>query len=99
AYLVNTSRGPMVDHDALAEALKAGQIAGAAIDVYDVEPPAPSYPLFGLENVILSPHMGWASVEAGWEIRRSILDDILAFAEGRPARCVVNPEVFEKGTK
>ncbi|HOZ45264.1 MAG TPA: C-terminal binding protein [Candidatus Hydrogenedentes bacterium] len=97
AYVVNTSRGPMVDHEALAEALKSGQIAGAAIDVYDVEPPPPSYPLFGLENAILSPHMAWASVEAGWEIRKSILDDILAFAEGRPGRCVVNPEVFEKG--
>ena len=98
AYLINTSRGPMVDHEALAHALKKKQIAGAAIDVYDVEPPPPSYPLFGLDNVILSPHMSWASEEAGWEIRRSILDDILAFSEGRPARCVVNPEVFEKGT-
>ncbi len=96
AYLVNTSRGGMVDADALAEALKARHIAGAAIDVYDVEPPPPDYPLFGLENVVLSPHMAWASEEAGQEIRKSILDDILAFAEGRPARCVVNPEVLEE---
>ena len=97
AYLVNTSRGPMVDHDALADALKRKQIAGAAIDVYDVEPPPPDYPLFGLDNAILSPHMAWASEEAGWEIRQSILDDIVACSEGRPARCVVNTEVLEKG--
>jgi len=96
AYLINTSRGPMVDVEALAEALKEGRIAGAAIDVYDVEPPPPSYPLFGLDNVILTPHIAWASQEAGWEIRKRILNDILAFAQGKPARCVVNPEVLQK---
>jgi D-3-phosphoglycerate dehydrogenase len=95
-YLVNTSRGPMVDIAALAEALKVGVIAGAAIDVYDQEPPSPSYPLFGLDNVILTPHMAWASEEAGWEIRKSILADILAVAVGRPARCVVNTEILAK---
>jgi lactate dehydrogenase-like 2-hydroxyacid dehydrogenase len=46
-----------------------------------------------LENCILTPHIGWASEEAGQEIRESILQDILAFHEGRPARCIVNPEV------
>ena len=97
ACLINTSRGPVVDHDALAEVLRNKQIAGAAIDVYDVEPPPLSFPLFGLDNVIMSPHSAWASVEADWEIRRSILDDILAFAEGRPARCVVNKQTLEKG--
>ena len=94
AYLINTSRGPMVDCEALAEALKTDQIAGAAIDVYDQEPPSPDFPLFGLENAILTPHIAWASEEAGWEIRESILQDILAAAEGRPARCVVNKEVL-----
>jgi D-3-phosphoglycerate dehydrogenase len=92
AYLINTSRGPMVDAAALAAALKAKRIAGAAIDVFDVEPPPPDYPLFGLDNVILTPHIGWASEEAGWQIRRNILADILAHAAGRPARCVVNKE-------
>ena len=85
AYLVNTSRGPMVDHEALADALRRNRIAGAAIDVYDVEPPPLSYPLFGLDNAILSPHSAWASEEAGWEIRQSILDDMIAFSEGRDA--------------
>lgn len=94
AYLVNTSRGPMVDADALADALRRKAIAGAAIDVYDVEPPPPSLALFDCPNVILTPHIGWASEEAGLEIRQSILDDILAFADGKTARCVVNPEVL-----
>ncbi|MCX6638473.1 MAG: C-terminal binding protein, partial [Acidobacteria bacterium] len=61
AYLVNTARGPMVDVDALADALKRGVIAGAAIDVFDREPPPPDYPLFGLENAILTPHLAWYS--------------------------------------
>ncbi len=93
AYLVNTSRGPMVDAAALAQACRDGRIAGAAIDVFDVEPPPPDHPLFALPNVILTPHIGWASEEAGWEIRKSIIDDVLAHAQGRPARCIVNPEV------
>jgi D-3-phosphoglycerate dehydrogenase len=99
AYLINTSRGGMVDVDALADALKNKRIAGAALDVYDVEPPPPTFPLFGFENVILTPHIGWASEEAGWEIRRSIMDDILSFAKGGHARCVVNKEILERKTK
>jgi lactate dehydrogenase-like 2-hydroxyacid dehydrogenase len=47
-----------------------------------------------LDNIILTPHTGWASDEAGWEIRKSILDDILSFAAGKPARCVVNKEIL-----
>ena len=90
AYLVNTSRGPMVDTDALADALRNNTIAGAGIDVYNVEPPPPSFPLFDLPSAILSPHISWASEEAGWEIRKSIMADILAYATGKPARCVVN---------
>ena len=96
AYLVNTSRGPIVDADALAEALTKKQIAGAAIDVFDVEPPPQTHPLFPLENCILTPHLGWASVESGWEIRKSIVNDILAFAAGKPARNVVNKELLKK---
>lgn len=90
ACVVNTSRGGMVDVQALACAIREKKIATAAIDVYEVEPPAPDLELFGLENVILTPHIGWASEEAGWEIRESILADILAACGGRDARCVVN---------
>lgn len=90
AYVINTSRGGMVDTEALAAALKKRTIAGAAIDVYEVEPPKPDFGLFQLDNVVLTPHIGWASHEAGWEIRKSIMDDILAAAAGNDARCVVN---------
>ena len=57
AYLINTSRGEVIDAHALATALKSNQLAGAAIDVHDPEPPTSSYPLFGLPNVILAPHL------------------------------------------
>ncbi|NLX14764.1 MAG: C-terminal binding protein [Phycisphaerales bacterium] len=96
AYLVNTSRGPVVDQDALAEALRDKVIAGAAVDVYDIEPPPTSYPLFDLENAILTPHIGWASEESGWAIRQRILADITAFVEGRSAHHVVNQEMLAK---
>jgi len=95
ACLINTSRGPMVDVDALAAALRKDRIAGAAVDVYDKEPPSPDYPLFGIESAILTPHIAWASEESGWDIRRSILSDILAAAQGKPARHIVNKEVLE----
>ena len=90
AYLVNTARGPMVDVPALARALREKRIAGAGIDVFEVEPPPPELELFDIETAILSPHMGWASEEAGWAIRVAILDDIVAAAQGKPARCIVN---------
>ena len=93
AYVVNTSRGPMVDDQALADAVKSGRIAGAAIDVFSQEPPPPDHPFLGLENIILTPHIAWASEEAGWEIRRSIVNDILSATRGEPARCVVNSEL------
>ena len=95
AYVVNTSRGPMVDPTAIADAVKTGQIAGAAIDVYKVEPPPTNHALFGIDNVILTPHIGWASEEAGWEIRQSIVDDIMAYQAGKNARCVVNDVSIE----
>lgn len=93
AYLVNTSRGGMVDIEALRAALEAGKIAGAALDVYEREPPPPDFPLYGMANVILTPHLGWASEESGWQIRRNILEDILAASQGRPPRYQVNSGV------
>ena len=62
AFLVNTSRGPIVDESALISALKDGQIAGAALDVYDVEPVPVDHPLLKLDNVLLAPHLGYSTV-------------------------------------
>jgi D-3-phosphoglycerate dehydrogenase len=94
AYVVNTSRGPMVDHEALAEALREKRIAGAGIDVYDTEPPEATYPLLNLENAILTPHLAWYSEDAGWKIREDIVEDIDRALAGRPPRWCVNQEVL-----
>jgi len=96
AHIVNTARAGLIDTDALIWALSNGIIAGAGIDVYDKEPPVPDFELLKLDNVILTPHLGWCSVEAGWDIREKIVGDILRFREGKPPRFVVNPEVLSK---
>jgi D-3-phosphoglycerate dehydrogenase len=95
AYLINTSRGPMVDHEALAEALRGKVIAGAGIDVYDNEPPEATYPLLGLENAILTPHLSWYSEDAAWTIRYKIVEDIDLALAGKPPRYCVNKEVLK----
>lgn len=88
AYVVNTARGPMVDAQALAEALKNKVIAGAGIDVYDVEPPRLDYPLFGLPNAILTPHLAWYSENGARKIRELILLEIDRFLAGQPPRYI-----------
>jgi D-3-phosphoglycerate dehydrogenase len=90
AYLVNTARGPMVDVPALAAALRDGVIAGAGIDVYEVEPPPPDFPLFGLPNAILTPHLSWYSENSGRRIRELIVVEIDRFLAGKPPRYVAN---------
>lgn len=96
AIIVNTSRGPMVDHQALADALKNGTIAAAGIDVYDTEPPESSYPLLKLQNAVLTPHLAWYSEDAAWDIRYKIVEDIDRIIAGQPPRHCVNTEVLNK---
>lgn len=93
AILINTARGGLINTAALAKALHEGWIAGAGIDVYEKEPPPPDMPLFDAPNATLSAHIGWMSVEAGWDIRTKIMDDIRACMEGRPPRNTVNKEL------
>lgn len=93
AYLINTSRGGVINTPALERALREGWIAGAGIDVYETEPPPADMELFRLENATLSAHLGWCSVEAGWTIRRNILSDILACLRGDPPANTVNTEI------
>jgi D-3-phosphoglycerate dehydrogenase len=88
AYLVNTARGPMVDDAALADSLKRGVIAGAGIDVFDREPPPQDYPLFGLPNAILTPHLAWYSEDAAWTIRKLIVLEVDRFLAGQPPRYI-----------
>ena len=88
AFLVNTSRGALVDEPALIEALQTGVIAGAALDVQETEPPAEDNPLYTLDNVILTPHMGWKGLETRQRLV-SILDgNIKAFFAGNPRNVV-----------
>ncbi|MDX3855215.1 D-2-hydroxyacid dehydrogenase family protein [Streptomyces sp. AK02-01A] len=86
AILVNTSRGPIVDEDALVESLSRKQIGGAAIDVYNTEPLQPDHPLRGLDNVVLTGHIGYVTHEQYEVFYRDAVEDIAAFLSGRPIR-------------
>ncbi|HNX26320.1 MAG TPA: C-terminal binding protein [Phycisphaerae bacterium] len=99
AYFINTSRGGMVDHDALAEALRNHTIAGAAIDVFVKEPPKPDFPLLGLDNVIITPHLSWYSVDAERAIREKIVQAIDMFIDGSGPRIPVNPDAVKNRKK
>lgn len=96
AFIVNTARGAIVNTEALTKALREGWIAGAGIDVYEVEPPPADMELFDLPTATLSAHLGWNSVEAGWDIREKIMQDVDLFLAGKPPRFTVNEEVEEK---
>ena len=93
AHLINCARGALVNTDALAKAIVEKWIAGAGIDVYVKEPPDPDFPLFGLEEVTLAPHLSWYSEEAGWSIREKIMEDFVRFIEGRLPRFLINQEL------
>lgn len=94
AYLVNTSRGPVVDQAALLEAIEAGSIAGAALDVLEDEPPDPADPLPTLPNVIVTPHIGTATEETRYLMRELAVNNVLAVLTGETPPAIVNPEVL-----
>jgi phosphoglycerate dehydrogenase-like enzyme len=86
ACLINTSRGPIIDESALIAALSNRKIAGAALDVYDEEPLPDNHPLRKLDNVVLTPHLGYVTIENYRKCYSDAVDDIRAFLEGHPIR-------------
>ena len=94
AILVNTSRGGVVDVDALVEALRTGSILGAAIDVHETEPLPVGHPLTQFDSVVLTPHLAWYTEESYDELKRRTIGNVLEVCAGRPPRDIVNPEVL-----
>ena len=94
AYLVNTARGPIVDEPALIGALRERRIAGAALDVFDVEPLPRDHPLLSLDNVVLTPHLGYVTREAYHTFFEQAVENILTWLEGRVPARALNPEAL-----
>lgn len=88
AYLINTSRGPVVDDRALADALNSGRIAGAGLDVLSVEPPKPDNPLLTAKNCLITPHIAWAAYETRARLLGIFKENIEAFCSGHPIHVV-----------
>ncbi len=90
ALLINTSRGPLVDEAALAEALDGGRIAGAGLDVLAIEPPPADNPLLRAKNCCITPHISWATAAARKRLLDAVVANLQAFLAGKPQN-VVNP--------
>jgi len=88
AVLVNTSRGPLIDSAALEKVLKYRLIRGAALDVYDTEPLSAEHPLRHMKNTVITPHLGYVTEHAYRRFYSEAVDDILAWMEGAPVRCL-----------
>ena len=88
AVIINTGRGPLINEADLCEALAAKRIAGAGLDVQEVEPPAEDSPLYTLDNVIITPHMGWKGLETRQRLVGIIRDNVQAFLKGEPINVV-----------
>ncbi|MCX7852301.1 MAG: D-glycerate dehydrogenase [Caldilineales bacterium] len=96
AILINTARGGVVDQEALLQALRAGQIAAAGLDVTTPEPLPPDHPLLSLPNVVVLPHIGSASLSARRRMAEMAVDNLLAGLAGERLPHCANPEVYEK---
>jgi glycerate dehydrogenase len=88
AYLINTSRGAIIQESHLISALEKGVIAGAGLDVQDPEPPQPTNPLFSMKNVIMTPHIGWRRLETRQRLIQLTAENIAAMLQGKPQNMV-----------
>jgi D-3-phosphoglycerate dehydrogenase len=98
AYLINTARGAIVNEQALVDILRARLIAGAALDVFIEEPLPANHPLLRLENVVMTPHLGWPTDSGFAGFAENAVDNILDYAQGKLTRAV-NPEALQNRTK
>ena len=94
AYLINISRGPIVEEAALVRALENRAIAGAGLDTFDVEPLPPDHPFLKLSNTVITPHVGYVTQESYSAFYNGVIEDIRGFAAGEPIR-VLNPDVLD----
>lgn len=95
SFLINTSRGPVVDEKALADALRDGVIAGAGLDVFETEPVSHDSPLLGLDNIVLTPHLASGSIETRTKMATTAATNIVSVLQGRVPPSLVNPEVMK----
>jgi glyoxylate reductase len=95
AYLINNSRGPVVDEKALYKALKEGWIAGAGLDVFEQEPTLTDNPLLKLDNVVAAPHISSASLETRSRMAEMVSENLVAFFEGKKPPNLVNADVMK----
>ena len=91
AFLVNCARGPIVDQNALVDALRQRAIAGAAIDVYEREPVSPEHPLLKLKNVIATPHIAGVTYDVRVKAMDALFDDVVSVLTGKAPKNCVNP--------
>ena len=99
AFVFNTSRGPVFDLDALTEALEGGVIRGAGVDVFPEEPPDCAHPVFALDNVVLTPHLGGRGEDAIRGTLRHAARCVLDFFQGKRPATLINPEACEAGER
>lgn len=88
AFLLNTSRGSLLNEQDVANALNIGQLAGAGLDVLSIEPPKPDNPLLTVRNCLISPHIAWASYEARQRLLKAVAENVQAFLNGKPQNMV-----------
>ena len=96
AFLIDVSRGAIIQEEALLTALRENQIGGAGLDVFADEPLKPGHPLFALDNVILTPHLAWYTKQARERLEQETLQHTLEILEGRLPQNIKNPEILKK---
>ena len=93
-FIINTARGSLIDPQALVKSLHSGKVAGAALDVFEMEPPDPNDPLFGMDNVIVTPHTGFLSTESQQDRQTMAVDEVERILRNQRPRSALNPELI-----